>query len=569
MDGLQKSSTVHGSTRRQVHSTRNLHLFKGPDMAFSHWNTIKGQGEIMEQTNMKSAGPWESESTKLRTEMEAADRSPQWENPMYGNGNREIDAANSKLQYSEASVGASFEPSTSSVSQNAVNEYEWIQNSIFNLKGLDDSQERPLAACSAAGLISEAKQNCFGSLMGRTRKRINMDRQIAVNYREQKECVKDAVMLGKRSFCEESEKISAAVIRSSDLSPVIIRQRSSSAGSSQQIPRCQVEGCRADLRSGKDYHRRHKVCEMHSKASKVRASGLEQRFCQQCSRFHVLSEFDEGKRSCRRRLAGHNERRRKTQVDPSPSNLGAANSSLPDDQKRPRNIIGPFAARPLQFPFQTALMEAGRLPLVYTNFQQSFNLLKILQNQQASLSSAKHLNKRMQAVNVGNGLAALSPTNINYTELPSASPCLDRGSSEASTDQRALSLLSNQSLMDSNNTLPKGTSLALHDTNFLPDNKYNKDGAHPLIIKGTTSIEGHPPTSLHTTKDPLEGPVQGFADQVPLQLQQNALGIQRGNSQFDFMQPPNSSQTHFNQTITKPWNSPLDVIWNPMFSVLR
>lgn len=29
-------------------------------------------------------------------------------------------------------------------------------------------------------------------------------------------------------------------------------------------------------------------------------------------RFHVLQEFDEGKRSCRRRLAGHNRRRRKT-----------------------------------------------------------------------------------------------------------------------------------------------------------------------------------------------------------------------------------------------------------------
>lgn len=29
-------------------------------------------------------------------------------------------------------------------------------------------------------------------------------------------------------------------------------------------------------------------------------------------RFHLLSEFDEGKRSCRRRLAGHNRRRRKT-----------------------------------------------------------------------------------------------------------------------------------------------------------------------------------------------------------------------------------------------------------------
>lgn len=29
-------------------------------------------------------------------------------------------------------------------------------------------------------------------------------------------------------------------------------------------------------------------------------------------RFQELQEFDEGKRSCRRRLAGHNKRRRKT-----------------------------------------------------------------------------------------------------------------------------------------------------------------------------------------------------------------------------------------------------------------
>ncbi|KAJ7527214.1 hypothetical protein O6H91_16G042900 [Diphasiastrum complanatum] len=40
-----------------------------------------------------------------------------------------------------------------------------------------------------------------------------------------------------------------------------------------------------------------------------------QRFCQQCSRFHPLQLFDEGKRSCRRRLDGHNRRRRKTQPD--------------------------------------------------------------------------------------------------------------------------------------------------------------------------------------------------------------------------------------------------------------
>ncbi|XP_004249164.1 squamosa promoter-binding-like protein 9 [Solanum lycopersicum] len=76
-------------------------------------------------------------------------------------------------------------------------------------------------------------------------------------------------------------------------------------------PRCQVEGCQADLSDAKAYYSRHKVCGMHSKSPTVVVAGLEQRFCQQCSRFHQLTEFDQGKRSCRRRLACHNERRRK------------------------------------------------------------------------------------------------------------------------------------------------------------------------------------------------------------------------------------------------------------------
>ncbi|RDX60173.1 Squamosa promoter-binding-like protein 7, partial [Mucuna pruriens] len=78
------------------------------------------------------------------------------------------------------------------------------------------------------------------------------------------------------------------------------------------VPRCQVEGCHVALMNAKEYHRRHRVCDMHSKAPKAVVLGLEQRFCQQCSRFHVVSEFDDSKRSCRRRLAGHNERRRKS-----------------------------------------------------------------------------------------------------------------------------------------------------------------------------------------------------------------------------------------------------------------
>lgn len=75
---------------------------------------------------------------------------------------------------------------------------------------------------------------------------------------------------------------------------------------------CQVDDCQTDLIGAKDYHRRHKVCNLHSKATRALVGNVMQRFCQQCSRFHALQEFDEGKRSCRRRLAGHNRRRRKT-----------------------------------------------------------------------------------------------------------------------------------------------------------------------------------------------------------------------------------------------------------------
>lgn len=53
-------------------------------------------------------------------------------------------------------------------------------------------------------------------------------------------------------------------------------------------PRCQAEGCNADLTHAKHYHRRHKVCEFHSKASTVITAGLTQRFCQQCSRYGFI-----------------------------------------------------------------------------------------------------------------------------------------------------------------------------------------------------------------------------------------------------------------------------------------
>lgn len=88
------------------------------------------------------------------------------------------------------------------------------------------------------------------------------------------------------------------------------------------VAHCLVDGCNADLSQCREYHRRHKVCEVHSKTAKVTIGGRDQRFCQQCSRFHSLVEFDDGKRSCRKRLDGHNRRRRKPQPDSMAKNSG-------------------------------------------------------------------------------------------------------------------------------------------------------------------------------------------------------------------------------------------------------
>nr|AGI62052.1 SQUAMOSA promoter-binding-like 4 [Erycina pusilla] len=149
-------------------------------------------------------------------------------------------------------------------------------------------------------------------------------------------------------------------------------RRNRFSSSNGHIATCSVDGCVADLSKCREYHKRHKVCEVHSKTPIVMVGGREQRFCQQCSRFHSLSEFDEGKRSCRKRLDGHNRRRRKPQVDNTilnPGNSltnhqGTINSS--HQQIYPTNIPDSnwinFSAKseqrtihshclPLQFPF--------------------------------------------------------------------------------------------------------------------------------------------------------------------------------------------------------------------------
>ncbi|TVU38998.1 hypothetical protein EJB05_12397 [Eragrostis curvula] len=117
-------------------------------------------------------------------------------------------------------------------------------------------------------------------------------------------------------------------------------------------PCCQADRCGAELGEAKRYHKRHKVCEAHAKAPVVIVAGLRQRFCQQCSRFHELSEFDDIKRSCRLRLAGHNERRRKSSAEahgpppPGPSSSDPCRHADQDGRSHPGNPpLGNFQIR--------------------------------------------------------------------------------------------------------------------------------------------------------------------------------------------------------------------------------
>ncbi|KAG4951922.1 hypothetical protein JHK85_045789 [Glycine max] len=60
-------------------------------------------------------------------------------------------------------------------------------------------------------------------------------------------------------------------------------KRAPSFNNGTQIVSCLVDGCHSDLSNCKDYHRRHKVREVHSKTTQVTIGGQKQRFCQQCS----------------------------------------------------------------------------------------------------------------------------------------------------------------------------------------------------------------------------------------------------------------------------------------------
>lgn len=73
---------------------------------------------------------------------------------------------------------------------------------------------------------------------------------------------------------------------------------------------CQVLGCGEELVNAKGYYRRYCICPKHCSMASFQVDGREQRFCQQCGRFQDIAEFEGARKSCRRKLKRHNERRR-------------------------------------------------------------------------------------------------------------------------------------------------------------------------------------------------------------------------------------------------------------------
>lgn len=139
---------------------------------------------------------------------------------------------------------------------------------------IDDHRNRLLLGLGGVDDVSseERRRYCQEHCNGGTAKIGAADAMIGLN-------------LGRREYFEDA--VAPARACGGAPTPFAVcppgkKQRVQSPG--VQVPRCQVDGCRQDLSSAKDYHRRHKVCEMHSKASRVMVAGLEQRFCQQCSR---------------------------------------------------------------------------------------------------------------------------------------------------------------------------------------------------------------------------------------------------------------------------------------------
>ncbi|KAH9301028.1 hypothetical protein KI387_012611, partial [Taxus chinensis] len=123
--------------------------------------------------------------------------------------------------------------------------------------------------------------------------------------------------------------------------------------------------------------------------------------------FHVISEFDDAKRSCRRRLAGHNERRRKSSSD------SLANSAS-QEEKRLMGVLGErYPLGRFNMPYMSS--SCGRALSLLSSQQQPWaNSISCSNLPSRSSASASAALRELIAENRAQGLSRYSDDNNQY-----------------------------------------------------------------------------------------------------------------------------------------------------------
>lgn len=161
--------------------------------------------------------------------------------------------------------------------------------------GFPDMTRRPFDSSNAGMLSGEVNSDCSRRVtsacvinstlsFGEDESGSKISSSLMKSYSQDSPLID--LKLGRLNESSNSQngKVSKERSAASSVRPSFPAKRARTTSSCSQIPLCQVYGCNMDLSSSKDYHKRHKVCEVHSKTAKVIVNGIEQRFCQQCSR---------------------------------------------------------------------------------------------------------------------------------------------------------------------------------------------------------------------------------------------------------------------------------------------
>nr|AQQ11824.1 squamosa-promoter binding protein-like protein [Bambusa multiplex] len=261
--------------------------------------------------------------------------------------------------------------------------------------------------------------------------------------------------LGKRTYfedicggqCVKSSPSGASAVTPSTASA----KKAKVAQQNTQNLYCQVEGCKVDLSSAKDYHRKHRVCEAHSKSPKVVVAGLERRFCQQCSRFHALAEFDQKKRSCRRRLNDHNARRRKPQPEAISFSSSRLSTMFYDARQQTKLLFGQAPYGQMRSCASSSWDNPGGFKFTETK------ALWLKPTGSAGVDGM-HLSSQQVSNNIMlhgehhdfDGFMAFKGTSVKFLNQGVEASAAASNSNGAPDLQRALSLLSNNSVAAAN-----------------------------------------------------------------------------------------------------------------------